>query len=169
MYTYVPSLRDLLSPHPTLLGHQRESNWASCAIQQALTESESGSESHSVVSDSLRPHGPYRPWNSSGQNTRVGSRSLLRGIFPIQGSNPDLPHCRWILDQLSHKGSPGSHQLSGLHIVVCICQSQSLSLSHPSCPPPMSTHLSSLSMSLLVKVKSLSHVWLFATPWTVAY
>ena len=31
---------------------------------------------------------------------------LLQGIFPIQGSNPGLPHCRWILFQLSHKGSP---------------------------------------------------------------
>ena len=28
------------------------------------------------------------------------------GIFPTQGSNPDLQHCRWILYQLSHKGSP---------------------------------------------------------------
>ena len=35
-----------------------------------------------VVSDSLQPHGLYSPWNSSGQNTRVGSLSLLRGIFP---------------------------------------------------------------------------------------
>ena len=35
-----------------------------------------------------------------------GSLSLLQGIFPTQGSNPGLPHCRWILYQLSHKGSP---------------------------------------------------------------
>ena len=47
------------------------------------------------------------PWNSPGQNTGVGSRSLLQGIFPTQGSNPGLPHCRRILYQLSHKGSPG--------------------------------------------------------------
>ena len=46
------------------------------------------------------------PWNSPGQNTRVGSRTLLQGIFPTQGSNPGLPHCRRILYQLSHKGSP---------------------------------------------------------------
>ena len=64
------------------------------------------SESHSVVSDSLQPHGLYSPWNSPGQNTGVGSLSLLQGIFPIQGSNPGLSHCRWILYQLSHKGSP---------------------------------------------------------------
>ena len=59
----------------------------------------------SVVSDSLQPHGPYSPWNSPGQNTRVGSLSLLQGIFPTQGLNPGLPHCRQILYQLSHKGS----------------------------------------------------------------
>ena len=38
--------------------------------------------SHSVVLDSLRPHGLYSPWNSPGQDTVVGSRSLLQGIFP---------------------------------------------------------------------------------------
>ena len=48
----------------------------------------------------------YSPWNSPGQNTGVGSLSLLQGIFPTQGSNPDLPHCRQILYQLSHKRSP---------------------------------------------------------------
>ena len=37
------------------------------------------------------------PWNSTGQNTGVGSFSLLQGIFPTQGSNPGLPHCRQIL------------------------------------------------------------------------
>ena len=40
------------------------------------------------------------------QATGVGSGSLLQGIFPIQGSNPGLPHYRKILYQLSHKGSP---------------------------------------------------------------
>ena len=54
----------------------------------------------------LRPHGLYSPWNSPGQNTRVGSLSILQGIFPNQGLNPGLPHCRRILYQLSHKGSP---------------------------------------------------------------
>ena len=63
------------------------------------------SESRSVVSDSLRPHGLYSPWNSPGQNTGVGRLSLLQGIFPTQGLNPGLPHCRQILYQLSHKGS----------------------------------------------------------------
>ena len=64
------------------------------------------SESCSVMSDSLQPHGLYSPWNSPGQNIGVGSHFLLQGIFLSQGSNPGLPHCRWILYQLSHKGSP---------------------------------------------------------------
>ena len=57
------------------------------------------------MSDSLQLHGLHSPWNSSGQNTEVGSLSLLQGIFPTEGSNPGLPHCRLILYQLSHKGS----------------------------------------------------------------
>ena len=63
-------------------------------------------ESRSVVFNSLRPHWPYSPWNSPGQNIGVGSLSLFQGIFPTQGSNPGLPHCRQTLYQLSHKGSP---------------------------------------------------------------
>ena len=58
------------------------------------------------MSNSLWPHGPYSPWNSLGQNTIVGSLALLQEIFPSQGSNPGLPHCRRILYQPSHKGSP---------------------------------------------------------------
>ena len=58
-----------------------------------------------VVSNSLPPHGLYTPGHSPGQNTGVGSLSLLQGIVPTQGSNPGLSHCRWILYQLSHKGS----------------------------------------------------------------
>ena len=64
----------------------------------------------SVMSDSLRPYGlqPARllcSWDSSGKNTGVGGRALLQGIFPTQGSNPGLPHCRKILYHLSHQGS----------------------------------------------------------------
>ena len=54
-------------------------------------------ESCPVISDSLWPHGLYSPWNSPGQNTGVGSLSLLQGIFPTWGSNPDFPYCRRIL------------------------------------------------------------------------
>ena len=48
----------------------------------------------------------YSPWNSLGQNTGVDGLYLLQEIVPTQGSNPDLPHCRQIIYQLSHKGSP---------------------------------------------------------------
>ena len=50
-------------------------------------------------------HGLQSPRSSPGQNTGVSSCSLLQGIFPTQGSNPGLPHCRRILYQLSHQGS----------------------------------------------------------------
>ena len=107
-------------------------------------------QSHSVVSNCLWPHGLSSPWNSPGQNTGVGSCSLLQQIFLNQGSNPGLQprsptlqvdslpseppenpkntgvgrlsllqgifptqelnwgllHCRQILYQLSHRGSP---------------------------------------------------------------
>ena len=49
------------------------------------------SESCLVMSNFLRPSRLYSPWNSPGQNTGVGSRSLLQGIFPTQGLNPGLP------------------------------------------------------------------------------
>ena len=62
------------------------------------------------MSDSLQPHGLQAvrilcPWNAPGQNTGVGSCSLLQWIFKTQGSNPGLLNCRWILYQLSHVGS----------------------------------------------------------------
>ena len=65
----------------------------------------------SGVPNSLQPHGlqPARllcPWGFSGKNTRVGCHAILRGIFPTQGPNPGLPHCRQILYWLSHQGNP---------------------------------------------------------------
>ena len=73
---------------------------------QHATSMEMGEVSRSVVSDSLRPHRLYSSWNSPGQNTRVSSLSFLQWIFPTQESNGSLLHCRKILYQLSHKGSP---------------------------------------------------------------
>ena len=58
------------------------------------------------MSDSLPSHGLYNIWNSLGQNTGVGSLSLLQGIISTQGLHAGLPHCRQILSQLSHKGGP---------------------------------------------------------------
>ena len=68
--------------------------------------SSDSSESHSVMSNSLWPHGLYSPWNSPDQNTGVGSLSILQGVFQTQGSNPGLPDCRWILYKLSYQRNP---------------------------------------------------------------
>ena len=75
-------------------------------LGERLEDHSGVSKSHSVTSDSLQPHGPYSTCNSPGQNTGVDSLFLLHGIFTIQRSNPGLPYCRWIVYQLSHKGSP---------------------------------------------------------------
>ena len=69
-------------------------------------------ESHSVMSNSLRPHGLYGPWNFPGQNTGEGSHSPLQGIFPTQGSTPSLPHCRQILYQPGKSKNTGVDSLS---------------------------------------------------------
>ena len=71
------------------------------------------SDSCSVMSDPLRPHGlqPIRflfPWNSLGKNAGMGCHSFLKGIFLTQGLNLGLLHCRQILYCLSHQGSHGS-------------------------------------------------------------
>ena len=108
MCTYIPSFLSFPSPHPTPLVHRRALSGAPCAVEYVFTSyftHESESEGCSVMSNSLRPH-LYSPWNSPGQNTEVGSHSLLQGIFPTQGSNPSPPDCRWILYQLSCQGSP---------------------------------------------------------------
>ena len=68
-------------------------------------KSESESESHSVESNSLRLQGLYSLWNSLGQNTGVGSLSLLQRIFPTQELNWGLLHCTEILYQLSYQES----------------------------------------------------------------
>ena len=69
------------------------------------------SVSHSVMSDSLQPHGlqPDRlpcSWDSPGKNTGVGCHSVLQGIFLTQGLNLGLLHCRQMLYHLSHWGNP---------------------------------------------------------------
>ena len=77
-----------------------------------------GGVSRSVVSDSLRPCGlqPARflcPWNFPGKNTGVSSHSLLQ-MFPTQGLNPGLLHCKQILNHLSHQESPMSEKVQCL-------------------------------------------------------
>ena len=61
----------------------------------------------SLGPDGLQPTRLLCPWNPLGMNTGVGSLSFLQGIFPTQGSNPGLRHCRQILYGLSLQESQG--------------------------------------------------------------
>ena len=84
------------------MGSQRVGQyWGTNTFTLICMKSES--ESHSLMPHSLWSHELYSLWNSSGQNTGMGSLSLLQRIFPTQGLNPGLPHCRQILYQLSHR------------------------------------------------------------------
>ena len=58
--------------------------------------------------------------NSPDRNTDVRCYALLQGIFPTQGLNPDLPHCRWILYHLSHQGSPYIYMYVYIYIYTYI-------------------------------------------------
>ena len=91
------------------------------------------SESHSIVSDSLRPHGLYSLWDSPGQNTGVGRLSLLQGIFPTQGSNPGPLHCRGILYQLSYQGKPKNTGVGSLFFLTQIFLTQESNHGLPHC------------------------------------
>ena len=92
----------------TCLGQRDNKTWN---LTHRITVScESERVSCSVVSDSLPPHGlqPTRllcPRNSPGKGTGVGCYYLLQGIFPTQGLNLSLLHCKQILYHLSHQGS----------------------------------------------------------------
>ena len=78
------------------------------------------------MSDSLQdcsPPGFSVHGDSPRENTAVGCHVLLQGIFPTERSNPGLPHCRWILHQLSHETSlvaEKMHMVGNLHM-SCVC------------------------------------------------
>ena len=93
-------------------------------LNRSIQYNKSESESHTVVSNPLQPHGLYSPWNSPGRNTGVGSLSLLQGLFLTQGLNPGLPHCGQILYQLSHKGSPKNTGVGSLSFLQGIFLTQ---------------------------------------------
>ena len=77
-----------------VLGPLVAKSWLIGKDPDAGKKSESGS--HSIMSDCLQPH-DHTVHGILGQNTEVRSWSLVQGIFPTQGSNPGLPHCRRIL------------------------------------------------------------------------
>ena len=82
------------------------------------------SVSHSVVSNSLKPHELSQcarllcPWSFSGKNTEVGSHFLLQRIFPNQGSNPGLLHCTQSLYHLKHQKESES-EVTQLCLTLC--------------------------------------------------
>ena len=89
----------------------RDQTCVSCIAGRFFTTESPGK--HQIRSDQslshvllLWHHRLYIPWNSLGQNTMVGNLFLLQGVFPTQGSNPGLLHCRQILSHLSHQRSP---------------------------------------------------------------
>ena len=64
------------------------------------------------------PPGSSVHWDFPGKNTGMGCHALLQRIFPTQGSNPGLPHCRQILYPLSHQGSPYLALFTGKYILI---------------------------------------------------
>ena len=97
------SMRNLYDERLNALSLKLRTRWANNRAQQGCrTQVKWNSLSHVWLF--VTPW-IFSPWNSPGQNTGVGGCSLLQGIFPTQGSNPGLRHCRRILYQLSHQGS----------------------------------------------------------------
>ena len=81
---------------------------------------QSASVSHSVISDSLgtmgcRPARLLCPRHTSGKNTGVGCHSLLQGIFPTQGLNLGLLHCKQILMSNAVHKYVGTHVCTEIH------------------------------------------------------
>ena len=109
------------------------------------------------MSNALQPHGPYSPWNPPGQNTGVGSLSLLRGVFPTQSLNPGILHCRRILYQLSYQGSHSYGHRPNLTTTNTLCPENCNTdylVSQIYCP------LSSLCMVAGVTMLSITQQWL---------
>ena len=78
-----------------------------------------------VMPSSLQPCGLQLarllcPWNSPGKSTGVGCQFPLHKIFPTQGSNPGLPHCRKILYHLRHQGRPPFMSLVFFILYICL-------------------------------------------------
>ena len=100
----------VLSTHSTRGGaHRGQGCWERSGCSVLIRGDLQGL--HSLVLVSLRGRDTPQfskdsPWNSPGQNTGVGSLSLVQGMFPTPGLNPGLPHCRQIPYQLSYQGSP---------------------------------------------------------------
>ena len=86
--------------------------------------SESESESHSVMCDSLQPHGLNSPWNFPGQNTGVGSLSLLQGNLPNPGIEPRSPTLRADSLPAEPQGKPKNTKVGSLSLLQGIFLTQ---------------------------------------------
>ena len=88
-------------PLPMGFSRQEYRSGLSCPPPGDLPDPGIKPRSPALQADALPAEPPGQP-----RNTGVGSLLLLQGIFPTQESKPGLLHCRWILCQLSYKGSP---------------------------------------------------------------
>ena len=124
---------------------------------------ESESANRSFVSNTLQHRGLYTSWNSPGQNTGVGSLSLLQGIFLTREYNRGLLHCRQILYQLSHQRSPGawSNWLKCWSVTAVAVSSALSFASDPGGPCLLPTSIKLLQANLLVCKKVLHSLFIF--------
>ena len=119
---YIPSWSQVLLCDETI---QWPRGWLQHgAVTEGADRVKSGSQSRSVMSNSLWSHGLYSPWNSPGQNSRVGSLSLLQRIFPTQGLNPGLETLQ--VDSLPAEppGKPKKTGVGSLSLLQGIFQTQ---------------------------------------------
>ena len=78
------------------------------------------------MSDCLRPHGLYSPWNTPGQVTGVGSLSLLQGIFPNLGIEPRFPALQADSLPAESQGKPKNTGVGSLCLLQGIFPTQEL-------------------------------------------
>ena len=111
---------------------------------------------HFVVSNSVRPHRRQptrlpRPWDSPGKNAGLGCHFLLQ-CMKVKSESEVIQSCLTLCDGMDYS-PPGSP-------VPEICQARALE---------WGAIAFSNAWKWKVKVKLLSHVWLFSTPWTAAH
>ena len=97
-------MSDSCDPHGLYILQARILRWVAFPFSRGSSQFRDRTQSPTLQVDSLPAETQGKP-----ENTGVGSLSLLQGNFPIQESNEGLLHCRRILYQLSHPGSPNNH------------------------------------------------------------
>ena len=111
------------SPIPGIL-QARTLEWVAISFSSAWKWKVKGKSLS--LSDSLWPHGLYRPWNSLGQNTGVGSLSFLQGLFPTQGSGIEPRSPTLLVDSLhaEQQGKPKNTGVGSLSLLQRIFLTQ---------------------------------------------